>query len=453
MRSLRSRLLFSTTMVLVTFLSITGVLLDRAFQDSAFSSVEDRLRGDIFLLIGAADFDQSEPDDFVGGLPDPSLSTPGSGHYAKILDANLTTLWRSRSLIGRTLNHHRNVETGEWDTSLLEQDAEDRMYAMSYGILWEGDGEQAPRRYIIQAFEPAQLFDDTVQQFRRSLWGWFAGLSIALLVAQGISLTLGLRPLTEVGDEVHAIERGAQAQIGGQYPQELNTLTSNLNRLLLHNRASLKRYRNSLGDLAHSIKTPLAVLQNNLAGSNDRRKNVTAREQIERIDRTVQYYLERSAAAGRAIMSPPVALRPLADRIVASLEKVYVERAISISNQIPVELTVSAEEGDLMEIVGNLADNACKWAATRVVLSAAFIPANADQAACIEIAVVDDGPGIPPDRVESILQRGTRLDESVAGHGIGLAIVREMVEDVFDGHLQIDSNTNGTRVTARLSTV
>ena len=232
-------------------------------------------------------------------------------------------------------------------------------------------------------------------------------------------LNRGLRPLGHVGEEVRAIEAGTQEQIEGRYPLELANLTSNLNKLLRHNRDSLQRYRNALGDLAHAIKTPLAVLRNEFE-RNPGTPAVQASmlEQIERIDRTVHYHLQRAAAAGQASLGPARLVAPAVERLLASLRKVYAHRGLTIEAVIEAG-GVPGDEGDLLEIV-NLADNACSGRARRTP------EARSGATGTVRVAVLsvrDDGPGCRP--IASILTAAGPPRRIVEGHGIGLAIVRD----------------------------
>ncbi|MEQ8233819.1 MAG: ATP-binding protein, partial [Gammaproteobacteria bacterium] len=428
MRSLRSRILLTASLVLAVFLGCAGILLDRAFRETALTSVEDRLRGRIFMLIGAADFDAGAPVEMIDTLPDPALATPGSGNYARLVDTTSGASWMSRSALGVQLPPPRPTALGEWALGRARTAAGTELFVLTYGISWEGEGDRAPRRFSLEAYEDQALYSSMVTRFRRNLWTWFGGLSAALLLVQGLSLTRGLRPLADVGEEVRAVEHGRQEQIAGSYPAELSALTGNLNKLLRHQRNHLQRYRNALGDLAHAIKTPLAVLRSELdRDALPSKQQAVTLEQIERIDRTVQYHLQRAAAAGRSVMAPALAAAPVVERLVASLRKVYAGRGLAIRCALDPDVQFAGDEGDLMEIVGNLADNACKWARREVEVTLAAGAAGR----ALELAVRDDGPGIPAGNLEHILQRGARLDESVEGHGIGLAVVREMVEDVY----------------------
>ena len=405
------------------------------------NSVEDRLRGRVFMLIGAADFDAQNGHSMIDSLPDPSLSIPGSGNYARIVSIDGDVRWESRSLLGVGSPDPADVETGEWRLKSIYAETGEKLFSLAYSIIWEGAGEGNPNQYVIQASENELLYLNTVRRFRRSLWLWFAGLSVALLVVQAVNLSWGLRPLRRVGEEVSAIEHGVNDQITGEYPSELTALTRNLNKLIAHNRESIVRYRNALGDLAHSIKTPLAILRNQfeVRGDSATATGHTVLEQLERLDRTVEYQLQRAATAGRSLLSPPIAVAPVIERIVDSLHKVHADRNMTIGLDVDSDAVFLGDEGDLMEIIGNLADNGCKWAKSQVQIHVTANPVRT-----LQIMVKDDGPGFPDGQLDLLLQRGARLDHSVEGHGIGLAIVREMVENVYGGSLDFETSDRGT---------
>jgi two-component system, OmpR family, sensor histidine kinase PhoQ len=271
-----------------------------------------------------------------------------------------------------------------------------------------------------------------------------------LLAAQGLILRWSLKPLRQVAAEIKDIETGRRDELSSGYPEELRPLTTNLNALLRQGRAHLERYRNALGDLAHSLKTPLAVARgalDNDADSGELRR--TLGEQVARMNRTVDYQLQRAAAAGRIALSAPLPVAPLARKILDSLAKVYADRALQLRAEIAATTVFYGDEGDLLEILGNLADNACKWCRRQVVVRAH--PTDRDGRTELMVEVEDDGPGIPADQAPLLLNRGQRADPTVAGHGIGLAVVRDLVEEVYYGRLEIGQGAlGGARVRARL---
>jgi two-component system sensor histidine kinase PhoQ len=207
----------------------------------------------------------------------------------------------------------------------------------------------------------------------------------------------------------------------------------------------VQRYRNALGDLAHSLKTPLAVIKSALDGKSSNELNKeTIGEQVEQLDKTINYQLQRAAAAGRPGLARSIDLDSVANKIAASLRKVYAGKGLDVKTKTDGRAKISGDEGDLMEIIGNVADNACKWAVKRVEISTN--ETTQGKAKQLQIAVKDDGPGMPPELIGHVLKRGARLDQTTEGQGIGLAVVRELVEEVYDGELQISSSPAGTTV-------
>jgi len=258
-------------------------------------------------------------------------------------------------------------------------------------------------------------------------------------------LRWGLKPLRSVSLEIAAIETGGQENLKGNYPSELKLLTDNINSLIHHEHKQQKRYRNGLADLAHSLKTPLAVLQGAVSSEEDeasRRKMI--HEQIDRMDNIIQYQLRRAATAGSSPGMGLVVLRPIVDKIVNTVQKAYRTKRPEITIQVADDLAVRIDEGDLMELLGNLIDNAFKWCHNSIQLNASRWDNQ------ITIEVKDDGPGIPPHEASRILERGVRADQSTPGHGIGLAIVRDIVQ-VYEGEMTIENNpTGGACITLHL---
>ena len=450
MTSLRGRLLIAGSVVLAAFLGLTGLTLDRAFQDSAQAAVRERLQAQVYLLLGAVNLDAFNRLTLPQVLPEARFSTPDSGLYADVMDAQGHLLWRSPSLLGRALPFFPAVrDPGDTQFAPLESAQGDALFVLAFTVSWE----IAPGQYRLYTFRVAEdqaNFREQLWSFRRSLWGWLLAATAVLLTVQGLILHWSLQPLRQVAAEVTEIESGARLAFSSGYPAELQPLTANLNALVRQGRTLLDRYRNALGDLAHSLKTPLAVLRGvleNTASPEELRQALA--EQVERMNRTVDYQLQRAAASGPLALSAPLPVAPLARRILDSLAKVYAERALDLRCEIDAATVFYGDEGDLMEMLGNLADNACKWARRRVVVRA--WPAEHEGRAELVMEIEDDGPGIPAEQAPLLLNRGQRADPTVAGHGIGLAVVRDLVEEVYYGRLEIGYGTlGGARVRARL---
>jgi two-component system sensor histidine kinase PhoQ len=214
-------------------------------------------------------------------------------------------------------------------------------------------------------------------------------------------------------------------------------LTSNINTLLSQQQEHLERYRRTLGDLAHSLKTPLAVLQNAVE-NHQPSDNLMAivREQVERMNQITGYQLQRAATSGWTALVAPVAVREIAQKVLNGLQKVYADKQVVATLDMESHIEFPGDEGDLMEIIGNLVDNAFKWSKRRVCVLAETKPAPQEGQWDLFLRVEDDGPGIPSEMVRYVMQRGRRAESDIAGHGIGLSIVRDIVQ-VYGGTLEI----------------
>jgi two-component system sensor histidine kinase PhoQ len=279
------------------------------------------------------------------------------------------------------------------------------------------------------------------------LWGSLGGVALLLLAVQGTILRWGLSPLRKATSELAAIEAGQQARLQGAYPPELQGLTGNINTLLSQQQEHLDRYRRTLGDLAHSLKTPLAVLQS-VAENDDEQSQLskTVKDQVERMNQITGYQLQRAATSGWMALSAPVNVKEVIRKVISGLNKVYAEKRVEVKFELDAGVDFHGDEGDLLELVGNLTDNAYKWCDHQVQVTAHSRPGPREDQWDILISVEDDGPGIEPEMVQYVMQRGRRADTDIAGHGIGLSIVRDIVQ-VYGGTLEITgSKLGGTAV-------
>lgn len=447
-RSLQGRLLAAASLVLLAFLGLTGLSLDNAFRRSAMLAVQERLQAHVYTLLAVAELGSGGGLRMPDGLPEARFAIPLSGLYAGIGDQDGASLWQSRSMLGRALPqvHHGGAPGQPW----FDLDPNGGSFVLSFTVDWEYAPETY-RRLLFWVAEERSAFDAQLRGFRRNLWGWLLGSAMLLLFVQGAILRWGLQPLHRLARQVDAVRRGEQDSLHGIVPAELEPLSEGLNQLLGERQKRLDRYRHALGDLAHSLKTPLAVLDGTLHTTDADQLRAAVHEQVARMNRTIEYQLQRAAASGRESLARPIPLEPVVARVVRALQKVYQDRRLEITVQADTDLMFPGEEGDWFEIVGNLADNACKWAQARVWIRAR---AERDPEGILRfrLEVEDDGPGVPAGERSRILERGARADPAVAGHGIGLAVVRDLVEDAYGGRLEILAGAAGgalVRITLR----
>ena len=429
--SLNLRIILSATLVLVIFISLTAAALDRAFVDSAESALRDKLTSQLYALMATAEVNENKitmPSNELDAL----LGLPSSGVYAFITNVTGQILWQSSSALGVKPPPPVVLSSGVKAFNKTSVDKE-YYYTLAYGVSWATESSKLALTFNIAT--DLQSFDKQINQYRTTLWGWLLAMALLLLFSQALILRWGLLPLRKVAAELNNIEAGNQTQIEQSYPQEIDRLTSNINLLLQQEREQKTRYRNALGDLAHSLKTPLAVLQSAISGIRGTQEN-SLQEQITRMNSIVEYQLQRAATAGSASIGKSVDVKSVLERMLASLEKVYRDKPIKLNIRVDDGLKFNGDEGDLMEVLGNLLDNAYKWADERIDIVAKL------QNKKLVLSVMDDGPGIKAEHVETILQRGTRVDQSTAGHGIGLSIVGNIV-DAYQGELSVEKSPLG----------
>ena len=433
--SLQARLLLAALLVLMVFTGLTGLALDKAFRQSAETALQDRLQGYLYALLAAVDVDDSGMPRFTRNLPDARFNRPGSGLYASIQNIDRQALLHSRSLLGNRLPAQSEVPPGQYHYETLQLNDLPH-YRLAYSVRWELDEERA-YRLDFQVVEDMQSYQQQISTYRRNLWGWLGAAVVVLLVLQAVILRWSLKPLRQVAIDLAAIEAGQAECLQGKYPKELQHLTNTLNGLLDHTRSQLQRYRDSLGNMAHSLKTPLAILANALSlKQTEPSSTVEAEEQLQRIRQIIDYQLQHAAAAGQASLGKTTQLKPAASKIINAMQKVHADKNLQFENHIDESLTCQCDEGDLLEVLGNLLENACKWSQKHIRITAQ------QQQSGLEICIEDDGPGIPAEVREQVLQRGQRADPTTAGHGIGLAMVHEIVL-LYGGNLRIDSSDLG----------
>lgn len=435
--SIRARLVIGAAVVLVTFVAGAGLAVQRAQADSARAARLAQLQSTVYLLLAGAELDEGGKLVMPASFPEPRLSIPASGLYANIVNPARREEWQSASAVGASPPFQRQADVGQWRLETLSAGGRDYL-AVAYGVIWAGRSGGTP--LVLSVLEDKAAFDREVRTFGRTLWAWLGGAALLLLLSQTVLLEWGLAPLRRVAHEIRRIEQGEQTEVSGAYPAEIAALTDNLNTLVRQERVRQTRYKEALSFLAHSLKTPLAVLRTAL--HDPARLSGAVTEQVARMDAIVQHQLGRAAASGSARFAPLLPLAPILSRIRDSLDKVHAGKGLAFTLHCPPDLSWRIDEGDAFEMLGNVMDNAAKWARQRVVVSASR---GADG---LDIRVEDDGPGFGD--TQSILQLHVRADEQVPGHGVGLAVVDQLVAS-HEGRLTLSrSDLGGARLDIRL---
>ncbi|MCG8369543.1 MAG: ATP-binding protein [Proteobacteria bacterium] len=443
MNSLSSRLLVSVSVLLLFFFGATIVVLDSAFTRAGEQSQRDILDGHLVGLLAAAE--EGDSHDLVlppYRLREPRFDRIGSGLYGELRDGGGEILWRSDSALGLEIPEGIFPELGN-HLFLREALADGTpLLTLSLAVEWEFE-DGVLKTYVFKVAESLDSYNAQIAKFRGQLFGWFAAVALTMLLAFSMLLRSLLKPLRRIEAEITEIEEGDRVSLSTTFPTELAGVARNMNLLIDSERARSDRYRYTLDNLAHSLKTPLAAMR---ALLNDRRRESFGErfnEQIDRMDEIVRYQLRKPAAsAADKLVLTPVPVEQEIDRLIGGLRKVYRDKRPEFDVRIEKGMQFRGDTGDFLELAGNLLDNACKWCERSVRIG--IVPSAGARASAsgMVLTVSDDGPGIPEDAASALLQRGMRLDESTPGHGIGLAVVNDIARS-YGGRLKIGRSDLG----------
>ncbi|AIZ32007.1 two-component sensor histidine kinase [Pseudomonas parafulva] len=435
-RSLRVRLMLAAAVLALLFMLALLPALQKAFSLALQESIEQRLASDITTLISAARVEHGHlqmPD----LLPDERYNLPSVGLLGYIFDREGRLVWRSRATTDRHINYQPRYDGHGNEFARIRQDNGDEFFVYDVEVKLLGGRSAA---FSIVALQPVREYQHTLDGLREKLYLGFGAALLALMVLLWAGLTWGLRSLRRLSHELDEVESGAREGLSREHPRELLRLTGSLNRLLHSEREQRQRYRDSLDDLAHSLKTPLAVLQgmgeSMGRGGGEREQARVLQSQIERMSQQIDYQLQRASLRKSGLVRHQVRLAPVLDSLCSTLDKVYRDKRVAVTLNVAPQARVPIEEGALLELLGNLLENAYRLCLEQVRVSFETLPGQ--QVLCIE----DDGPGVPADQRERILQRGERLDRQHPGQGIGLAVVKDII-DSFDGRLTLEDSPLG----------
>ncbi|QBX37118.1 sensor histidine kinase [Brevundimonas sp. S30B] len=449
-RSLTRRLIWLASGWIVLALAITGFFLTSLFQESALRRLGAMLSQTIDELVVAT---TATPQGVtVAEIRDSQTLRVFSGKYWAVAEpaaegrlrmvARSTSLWDSDLSVPDDLPPRLNQAFGRTISyNAVGPAGEPLRVAASMKQL---PGRNTP--VVFLAGIDRSAVDADTRQFATVTWTTLLILGLGLVLAVFVQVKVGLRPLYDLRNEIAAVRKGKAARIARAYPLEIEPLAQQVNRLLDHNQETVERQRTHVGNLAHALKTPIAVMLAE-AGTSPGMLPDMVRRQTKVMQDQVDHHLRRARAAARAAhgLGESTPVPEVLDEMAVMLERVFAEKNVEIDWRAPDNLAFLGERQDLQEILGNLMENAAKWSGRRVRVSAG--PSGLGQ---MVVVVEDDGPGLPADRREEVLKRGARLDEDAPGSGLGLSIVDDLTR-AYGGRVTLgDSDMGGLKVVLEL---
>jgi signal transduction histidine kinase len=427
--SLAFRLFLWATGWTVVILLVTGIVLATLYRNAVERAFDRRL--DVYLRTLVADVASPEEgtDKFPQSIGEPLFDLPLSGWYWQVtrLDTAKPEVHSSRSLWDSSFPHLPEggagpAVSGGYRQGYAQGPEDARLRLAERTVDLGEDG-----RYLIAVAGDATEIDNEMRSFDRVIGATFGALAVALLLTTAFQVRFGLLPLKRISASLAAIRSGRAERLEGEFPVEIAPLARETNALIDSNRAIVERARTHVGNLAHALKTPLSVLVNEAGARPDDPLAQKVREQTDIMRDQVARQLERARLAARsAVVGALVDVSPVVTALARTMEKLHRERDIAIAVDVPEHARFTGEQNDLEEMIGNLVDNACKWAQSRVAIEVVADRFEGDGKPRVRIIVDDDGPGLSPAEREQVALRGRRLDESKPGSGLGLSIVVEL---------------------------
>ncbi|MFT6102196.1 MAG: two-component system sensor histidine kinase PhoQ [Granulosicoccus sp.] len=434
-RSLLQRFFLASLIILPLFIILSGTLLLNTFHHSQLNAEEEKLQAQLYLLLSVTEVENNGPQ-LPEALTEPRLNQQASGLYAFISDGQNTVLWRSTSseLLPVSLLPQDNtfrLNQRLFSQVVLEQ-PKSLLNILSYDTEWVNSNDELKRLRFIIVSDAATLIAE-LNSYRSRLWQWLGSMGIALILAQVFIMRWGLQPLKRLSGQLAKLQNNTATQLSDDYPIEIQPVIDDFNNILVSEKQQRERYRNTMSDLAHSLKTPLAVIQSQLSTSAHHDPIIS--EQVDRIDQIISHQLRRAVV--RVNQSPinhhtdKISVHTMIERLIKIMAKVY--PSIAITNLSSNSSDFYGDEADLLEVLGNIIDNACKHGNTAVVIDTHNEPNN------ITIRISDDGTGVAHDQQHTILQRGTRADTAKPGQGIGLSIAVDIISS-YGGEITVSNN-------------
>lgn len=403
--------------VLTVFVILVALSVSYSVHKRAETARFDRLQGLIYGILGATDIsrDASLVVNMMA-LPDQRLNQNITGLYAELVSSDGTRLWQSAST-SSWLPNTSIRPIGDWLFETVGGGSKPTLHRLQLATAWEFDnGEELP--FIVHVVDEADSLTGQLKRFDQTLWATLLLSAAGLLVVQLIVLKYSLKPLHNIGEEVALIEKGELDALNDDVPAELKSTTLGLNALLRAERARHAQYRYLLDDLAHSLKTPLSVLQNLDTLDSDEHRTIV--EQTAMMRQSIDRHTQRATIRSPRYLARAISVTPIVVRIADSLTKLYGHNGLGFTIDVDPSVTVRMDEADLFEVLGNILENACKYGATNIHIS--------HDSSNHRLVIEDDGRGFPDIDLDQLIQRGVRADSQTTGSGLGLAATQHLLE-------------------------
>ena len=441
--SLALRLFLSASVWIFFTLFSGGLLLSNIFRETTQKAFEDKLNLFMETLIGASKVDSRSSITVVNQLGDPRFSQPYSGWYWQI-NKGSTTLQRSRSMWDQVLTMDKRIVGGRAqfiDSALRKESADgngvvqsDNLAIIQREISFPGMDQ--PLIFMVSG--NTEEYEENIAKFNTILISSLFLLGLGLFIAVFLQVRYGLLPLGKIKNSLFKIRNGDATKLEGNYPSEVWPLAEEINNLLDHNEKIVNRARTHVGNLAHALKTPLAVINNQITKEN---KNILVSSQIKVIESYVNKYLKKATTSSDvSVKKSKINIFLCIKKILKIFRKINTDLKFDLKEDC-TGLLVVGNDDDFEEVFGNLLENATKWAKSNISIRIKKVDDSN-----IKVTIDDDGPGLPKQKMNEVFVRGLRLDEQMPGTGLGLNIVKDIVEN-HSGKVWLEkSNMGGLRV-------
>ena len=433
--SLRKRFFIFTAFASVIVMLIGCLIFNYVYTQELKSEAQDKLRLHIFNLLSVSEFNHDNLSLPII-LSNPDFNRENSSIFAYVSNQDNQIIWQSLSTAKIANITTTPTKVGQWATGEIEIDDTQYLWT-SYGVGWQNSN--GSYRYVVAV--SSQTLSDVIMRFRTWLIGSFILISLLFLFIQYWVLKLAFNPIKSLKQEIIDLEAGKQDHILKQYPQELVGVSHNINALIKKEREQREKYRTSMADLAHSLKTPVAIINNELITNSE---NQNVRNALTRINETIEYQLRKAVISGPHLISQQVNLQQSVNDVLLALKKIHADRVITVESHIPASAIFPGDSNDILEVLGNLLDNGFKYANSKLLIKAKIRHTH------LTIVIEDDGNGFTVDECTVIFDRGSRLDESPIGQGLGLSIVKNIIESYHGSISASASDLGGARFTIKI---